>query len=119
MKKIILTLASFSMLLLTGCTRTHQPNYTKLVPKDEVYFNIAVGYEDFKIGENRFKVIYNGYVSNSQNDVMRFLHKRAEQLCKEHGFDAQEYSNTNIIKDDVYAGNVRYVYSADVLCINK
>jgi len=63
-----------------------------------------------------YKVTYNGYVTNNLNDVMKFAHKRAKEVCKEKGFNSQEYTNSNNSKDILYGGAQRFIYSVDVHC---
>ena len=101
---------------LTGCQRTHQPNYTNFIYPNKVYHNIGVGYESFEISKNVHKVTYNGYVTNNLSDVMRFAYKRAKEICKENGFTAQEYKNSTNSKDTLYGGFQRFIYSVDVHC---
>ena len=120
MKKLIFSVSTIIVFLgFNGCSRTHQPNYTKFIYPDKVYYNIGVGYEDFEISKDTYKVTYNGYVTNNLSDVMQYAHKRAKILCKEKGFNAQEYKNSTNQSDMLYGGAKRFIYSVDVHCINN
>ena len=55
-----------------------------------------VGYSDFEIGKNKYKVSYAGSVSDEPQKVMEFAYKRAKDLCKEKGFDKYNITNTDM-----------------------
>lgn len=54
----------------------------------------AVGYSDFEIGKNRYKVMYSGARGNSPSTVMQYAYQRGKDLCKEKGFNDYVASNT-------------------------
>lgn len=89
----------------------------------------SVGYSDFELGSNKYKVSYSGGVGNDPSTVMRFAYQRAKELCAEKGFNDYAASNTesgNKISSIVrsFNGTVdtphdTFMYSMDVECKNK
>lgn len=89
----------------------------------------SVGYSDFDLGQNRYKVTYSGGVGNDPATVMRFAYQRAKELCNEKGFNDYAASNTEsanktstVIRS--FNGTVdtphdTFMYSMDVECKNK
>lgn len=108
------------MTIFIGCSsRTHQSEYTKLVSPSNVYYNIAVGYEEFQISSNKYSVTYSGYVSNNKNDVMKFAHKRAKEICNNLNLSEYDTSNSSINEEKIplIGSEVkRYIYSIEITC---
>jgi len=91
MKKIILLLSVIGMLVFSGCGAVDVP-YKKY--GDAPSWAEAVGYSDFEIGKNKYKVTYTGGVYDSAQKVMEFTYKRAKELCVTKGFNDYEFTNT-------------------------
>lgn len=60
----------------------------------EGFIGSGVGYSDFEIGNNKFKVSYTGAVNNTADEVMKYTYQRAKELCAEKGFTSYDISNT-------------------------
>jgi len=90
-----------------------------------------VGYTDFEIGNNKYKVSYTGGVDNTPSTVMKFAYQRAKELCKEKGFNDYVATNTesgdkqtsmhsvpSLVRVD-FDTKSQTTYSFDVECKNK
>lgn len=90
-----------------------------------------VGYSDFEIGSNKYKVTYTGGVDNPPSTVMKYAYQRAKELCEEKGFNDYETMNPessnkqtsvhavpNITGPD-FDSKSQTTYSLDVTCKNK
>ena len=86
MKKIILS--GVVIALLTGCTQIAYKKY------GTGGYASKVGYADFEIGKNKYKVSYTGGVYEDRNKVVKFAYRRAKELCKEKGFNDYDISNS-------------------------
>ncbi|MDF1882973.1 hypothetical protein JHD49_03390 [Sulfurimonas sp. SAG-AH-194-C21] len=87
-----------------------------------------VGYSDFNIGSNRYKVSYTGSVNDDTNKVMKYTYKRAKELCAEQGFNDYAISNVDMSNKGTSSttqsfGNQQFsdnksqsTYSLDVEC---
>jgi len=112
MKKILLLV--LAIVLLGGCTQTAYKQYGNKYPS-------KVGYSDFQIGKNKYKVTYTGGVYDDGNKVVEFAYRRAKELCKEKGFSDYEIANTESASNKVNYVNARNnksqkVYMLDVTC---
>lgn len=117
-------LAIAALLILSGCAA---PDLT--YRKAGETWASSVGYNDFDLGDNKYKVTYSGGVGNDPTTVMRFAYQRAKELCLEKGFNAYVASNTEsenktstVIRS--FNGTVdnphdTFLYSMDVECKNK
>jgi hypothetical protein len=84
----------------------------------------SVGYSDFEIGNNKYKVMYTGGVYNSPSKVTQYAYQRAKELCKEKGFNDFTASNTDAINQQSHIGvdssmKSQVTYSLEVECKNK
>jgi hypothetical protein len=118
----ILAIISFTV---AGCTA--DLSYRKLGES----WASGVGYSDFEIGSNKYKVMYTGGVDNPPSTVMKYAYHRAKDLCAEKGFNDYVATNTesgnrqtsshavpNIIRPD-FDTKSQTSYSLDVECKNK
>lgn len=62
---------------------------------DSPFWAAGVGYNDFEIVKDKYKVSYVGGVYDSPNKVMKFTYQRAKELCKELGSNDYIISNTD------------------------
>lgn len=89
MKKILKAgIAAAIILGLSGCGQIPYKKYGVGT------YGSKVGYSDFEIGKNKYKVSYTGGVDDDRNKVVEFTYKRAKELCIEKGFKDFEISNT-------------------------
>ena len=115
MKKIGLLVTVFT---LAGCAADIP--YTKLGES----WASSVGYSDFEIGSNRYKVIYTGGVYNSPSIVTQYAYKRAKELCEEKGFSSYNTLHTDSINQQDHIGIDRSLksqvtYSLEIECKNS
>jgi hypothetical protein len=87
-----------------------------------------VGYSDFNIGSNKYKISYTGGVNDDTNKVMKYAYKRAKDLCLEKGFNEYVASNSDMGSKATGGmtenfGNTQFhdnksqtIYSLDVEC---
>jgi len=126
MIKLLNALFIMSLIVLSGCGGYEVPY--KKYGDTSVAFASGVGYSDFEIGKNKYKVTYTGGVYDSSQKVTKFAYQRAKELCSEKGFS--DYSITNTTTDrkntssESYGGNIykaqdqksQSIYSLDVEC---
>jgi hypothetical protein len=62
------------LFLVTGCVTPYQPK------------GFMGGYEDFKLGSDKYRVVYHGNGYTSQDRIMRLGLARALEVCEERGF---------------------------------
>lgn len=119
MRKTILLLAAS---LLMGCG---PKPYMKEEPS---WWSPGVGYSEFGIGENKYKVSYMGSVGDEPTTVMKYTYRRAKELCLEKGFEDYTASNATSsgltsggggIGNTTFDAHTRTVYSMDVECKRK
>jgi hypothetical protein len=90
MKKLVFgTVILLTILSLSGCGEVQYKKYGEGITS-------RVGYSEFEIGHNKYKVTYTGGVYDNQQQVMKFTYKRAHDLCKEKGFNESDITNTNL-----------------------
>ncbi len=118
---------SFIGILMIGCVGNDVP-YKKYGDSTGIGFASKVGYSDFSIGNNKYKVTYVGGVYDSPQKVMEFTYKRAKELCKEKEFSDYIITNTSTDRASVSSdsfGMTNYkiqeqksqsIYSLDVEC---
>ena len=64
-------------------------------------YGSAVGYSDFRINDNQWRVTYSGQANTSYEKSVRYMYKRAKDICLENGFKSYEVSgNTQGNKDN-------------------
>lgn len=116
MKKILL----LTSLFLTSCVP--EMRYMK---EHDAWWAYNVGYSEFELGPNKYKVSYTGGSGNEPTTVMKFAYQRAHDLCKEKGYDDFVSSNatsSSLTSGGGRTGNVSFdvhtqtVYSMDVEC---
>lgn len=119
MKKIVLL---FATTLLIGCASSP---YMK---EGTSWLEYNVGYSDFELGENKYKVSYTGSVGDEPTTVMKYTYRRAKELCKEKGFEDYTASNATSsgittgggsVGHTVFSTHTHTVYSMDVECKKK
>ena len=88
-----------------------------------------VGYSDFEIGKNKYKVSYMGGVYDSPDVVMKNAYRRAKELCMEKGFNNYEASNGAMSNKDASSSSQNFgavqfsdsksqgLYILDVQCL--
>ena len=115
---------TFIALLVSGCS-VNVP-YKKL--GDSPGWASGVGFSEFEIGKNKYKVSYTGGVYDSADKVMKFTYKRAKELCLEKGFKEYDITNTGMGSKAAGGmsqsyGNTQFndnksqtIYSLDVKC---
>ncbi|MBL4730764.1 MAG: hypothetical protein JKY28_05300 [Sulfurimonas sp.] len=121
--KTIITLSAIALLLvLSGCM---SPIAYK---KYGDGMTSRVGYSDFEIGKDKYKVSYMGGVHDSHHVVMKNAYRRAKEVCFEKGFENYEATNGSMSTKDSgstsqYFGNVQFsdsksqgLYMLDVQC---
>jgi len=83
-------------------------------------YDSKVGYSDFEIGKNKYKVTYTGGSYEDQNKVTKFAYKRAKELCVEKGFTTYKVSNTESSSTEATGSfsdsQSKKVYMLDVTC---
>ena len=122
MKKIICSVVLIFLLIgLSGCANGYK--------KYGVGTAHQVGYDEFEIGKNKYKVTYTGSVTNTHQEVMKYTYQRAKELCKEKGFSNYEFYNTDMSNKESSSMTTSYgkygtftdkksqnIYSLDVEC---
>ena len=73
------------LISLFACATPYQP------------LSFSGGYTDMQVGRGKFFITVEGNGFTSSSTVQRYLHRRAYELCSQHGFTA--YSLTNADKD--------------------
>ena len=81
------------VLTLAGCSGLKYKPYGKGMP-------YQVGFQDFLIKEGVYKVSYTGPTNSSQQLAMKFMYKRARELCRQKGFKSFEVSSENAMSKD-------------------
>jgi len=113
-----LLVISVMAIFLVGCGAAPGTSYRKY---DDGGLTKGIGYSDFEISKNKYKVSYTGGIYSSTNEVMQFTYKRAKELCQENGF--QDYSasnaNTSMTSTLVFGQQANQVtYAMDIECKN-
>jgi hypothetical protein len=116
MKKNVLFLL-VGTVIISGCS--------SYKPRNEGFFK--VGYEETMLADGKYKLTYYGSDHDDGEDVKRFWHRRAHELCGEVGYDTEnEHAgkwNSGgyvLLPPVVLAGeNANDAYSGVVLCRSK
>lgn len=125
MNKIISSVVIIAVSLgFIGCVPPQVDVPYKQLGDSKPYGLTGVGYSEFKIGENKYKVTYAGEANDSDQKVMKFTYKRAIELCVYQGFNKYDITNTNGISKGIAttsvnvetAGLNQYIYTLDVEC---
>jgi len=88
-----------------------------------------VGYSEFKIKNNLWKVSYTGEANGDPQLAMKFMYQRINELCTEQGFNDYDIMDTsNMQQGSGYSQNMGYglttttsqtVSSATIKCVNR
>ena len=101
----ILIYSSLVILLAIGINGCAEVEYKKY---GEGGYASKVGYSDFKIGKNKYKVTYIGGVYDSPTKVMEFTYRRAKEICHEKGFSSYEISNTDTLNKSTSSSSQQF-----------
>jgi len=114
-----ISLTALAVLSFTGCASgLKYKKYGDGIPTQ-------VGYSDFQIKDNQWRVTYTGPRDSNPELAMKFMYKRAKELCLEKGYkDFEVNSNIQSEKNNgtTYLGygntisNNQPVSSATVTC---
>ena len=94
MSKLLVVMLVFLTFYFTGCGQIAYKKY------GDGTYGSKVGYSDFEIGKNKYKVTYTGGVNEDRNRIIKFAYKRAKELCEEKGFKGYKVSNTESTAND-------------------
>jgi hypothetical protein len=117
--------SSLVILLAIGITGCAEVKYKKY---GQGGYASKVGYSDFEIGKDKYKITYLGGVHDSPTRVMEFTYHRAKEICQEKGFASYEISNTDTLNKSTSSSSQQFgamqftdsksqtMYSLDVQC---
>ena len=71
-----------------------------------------VGYSDFKIKDNQWKVTYTGPRDSNPELAMKFMYKRAKELCLEKGY--KDFEINNNIQSEKNNGSTNLGYGTTI-----
>lgn len=80
-------IGAIGILLMTGCASGLQ------YKQYGVGRPTQVGYSDFQIKENQWKVTYTGAMNSNPELAMKFMYKRAKELCLQKGYNDFDVTN--------------------------
>lgn len=70
-----------------------------------------VGYSDFQIKENQWKVTYTGAMDSNPELAMQYMYKRAKELCIQQGFKDFDVSNNSQLEKNNGSQHLGYGYN--------
>lgn len=71
-------------------------------------YGSAVGYSDFQINDNQWRITYTGQANTSYEKTVRYMYQRAKEICLENGFKSYEVSGNTQGNKDNGSTNVGY-----------
>jgi hypothetical protein len=90
--------------VLAGCATTTAPDYRPRLAGG------TVGYNDWQLSPNRYRVSFSGSTANTRDDVERYLLRRAAEVTLASGYTHFVLSNRDTEREpNFYANN--YLYS--------
>ena len=101
---------SFIGILMIGCVGNDVP-YKKYGDSTGIGFASKVGYSDFQIKENQWKVTYTGAMDSNPELAMQYMYKRAKEVCLKNGYKDFDVVGENQLEKNNGSQHIGYGYT--------
>jgi hypothetical protein len=95
----LLVAAMLAASLLAGCAASTAPDYRPRPPGG------TVGYSDWQLSSNRYRISFSGSTASTRDDVERYLLRRAAEVTLASGYTHFVLSISDAERSTVFYGN--------------